>query len=643
MLHELLLSIWGYPTSLVQIVNTDFILLDKYFHPGERVLIKKILNIANDCNTIRNFIRKYSTIQENLENENENESLPQGLYLQGLCDGMDQSLEPFRAEIIELEKSVLHDAYIPMSMILSRIENYHFLFKTLNNIIRQIKTQKLHGCALLQCLHEYMNTGIPEVKIAIQKMMYCIHTIFYKQLTSWLLYGHLEDIHKEFFIQRTESSQDGCLFSEMNNNSGINKKHNDMWNYDIAVTMLPSYIRPSLAIKILAIGQTIIIFGNDPRQEKVYSAMDRTKNAIWGNNEHEYFGKLQSLQMKSIFNITEFENTIDELKKCVTKLLWHVAVDDAQLLQQLKLIKDFYLIGRGDLFLDFIKLTSHILNKTPTNHTSRDINLAFQMTMRKMMSNDESAGDNFNFIVPLSEIQSSSEVNSQSSESIQKDREDPIDKQGWGMIALQYRVIWPLQLLFNPKTLNDYNTIFRFLLRVKKTQINLWNLWTELMRSKNIDIGVLQLRNNLVFILDNLQYYLQVDVLESQYTLMENSMKNTKSFEDVQTAHSIFLANIMSQTFLSSNCEKNKNPVNNLIRLLLRLCDDFILQASMWEVTNLLSTEKEELKTLTDTLSSVMDLLIKTLNRVRAQPSGKHLAQLLLRLDFNRWFSKQMA
>lgn len=132
----------------------------------------------------------------------------------------------------------------------------------------QIKTQKLHGCALLQCLHEYMNTGIPEVKTAIQKMMYCIHTIFYKQLTSWLLYGHLEDVHKEFFIQRTESSQDGCLFSEMNNNSGTNKKHNDMWNYDIAVTMLPSYIRPSLAVKILAIGQTIIIFGNDPRQEK---------------------------------------------------------------------------------------------------------------------------------------------------------------------------------------------------------------------------------------------------------------------------------------------------------------------------------------------------------------------------------------
>lgn len=153
---------------------------------------------------------------------------------------------------------------------------------------------------------------------------------------------------------------------------------------------------------------------------------------------------------------------------------------------------------------------------------------------------------------------------------------------------------------------------------------------------------MLQLRNNLIFILENLQYYLQVDVLESQHAVMENRMKSTENFEDVQTAHSVFLANVLSQTFLASSNEKHKNPVNNLIRLLLRLCDDFILQASIWEVNKLLSTEKEELKALTDTLSTIMDLLIKTLNKVRAQPSGVHLAQLLLRLDFNRWFSMQM-
>lgn len=82
--------------------------------------------------------------------------------------------------------------------------------------------------------------------------------------------------------------------------------------------------------------------------------------------------------------------------------------------------------------------------------------------------------------------------------------------------------------------------------------------------------------------------------------------------------------------------------VNELIQLLLRLCDDFILQSSLWNMENLLDSEKEELQRLYDTLESLMDWLTKTLSRVRSQPSGEHLAQLLLRLDFNRWFSKKL-
>jgi len=61
-----------------------------------------------------------------------------------------------------------------------------------------------------------------------------------------------------------------------------------------------------------------------------------------------------------------------------------------------------------------------------------------------------------------------------------------LEKRGWGMITLKYKVVWPLHLLFSPAALNDYNTLFRFLLRVKKTQIDLWNLWSERMHHKNV-------------------------------------------------------------------------------------------------------------------------------------------------------------
>ncbi|XP_076235225.1 gamma-tubulin complex component 4 [Calliopsis andreniformis] len=643
MLHEVLLSLWGCSTNALQILETDTIDLEKYLHPGERALLKKILDIVEECNIIRNFIQECTTSHIS-KSSDEIQSIPQGLYLQALCEGMDQALEPFREEIVDLENTVLRDSYTPLSLILCRVQKYICLFSVLNSIIREIRTQKIHGCKLLQCLHQNMHTGIPEVKLALEKMACCIHIVFYKHLTSWLLYGHLEDIYNEFFIQKISDGQNSLILAENKNNivETVNAKFTaDMWDYDIQIDLLPSYIRPSLASKILTIGQTVIMFGNDPRQKKDFAVVNQTESSIWGDKEYEYFRKLQNLQKKPIFNIVEFERTIDELKQCITELLWRVAVEEAQLVQQLKLVKDFFLMGRGDLFLEFIRLTAHILNKCPTNHTSRDINLAFQIALRKMHLNDENAMDSFNFIVPVP-VEENEDIEIEGAEFTEKEREDPIERRGWGVISLKYKVIWPLHLLFSPTALNDYNTLFRFLLRVKKTQIDLWNLWSEHMYYKNIDIGVIQLRNNLIFIIDNLQYYLQVDVLESQYTIMETNMKNTRNFEDVQKAHSIFLANVMSQTFLLGSSSERKNPVNKLIKLLLRLCDDFILQASMWKVGNLLLTEKEELKTLSDTLESLMNWLTKTLNRVRAQPSGEHLAQLLLRLDFNRWFSKKM-
>lgn len=101
-------------------------------------------------------------------------------------------------------------------------------------------------------------------------MSHCVHTVFYKHLTSWLLYGHIEDMYNEFFIQKISERENSLILVDNKDNfDKINTKFTgDMWNYDVQIDLLPSYIRPSLATKILTIGQTIIMFGNDPRQKK---------------------------------------------------------------------------------------------------------------------------------------------------------------------------------------------------------------------------------------------------------------------------------------------------------------------------------------------------------------------------------------
>lgn len=61
-----------------------------------------------------------------------------GLYIRALCDGIDQALEPFREEIIELEHTVLNNSHTPLSLILCNVEKYTCLFSLLHSIIREV-------------------------------------------------------------------------------------------------------------------------------------------------------------------------------------------------------------------------------------------------------------------------------------------------------------------------------------------------------------------------------------------------------------------------------------------------------------------------------------------------------------------------
>lgn len=51
--------------------------------------------------------------------------------------------------------------------------------------------------------------------------------------------------------------------------------------------------------------------------------------------------------------------------------LWKLAVEEAELFLQLKLMKDFFLLGRGELFLEFIRQAASILQNPPVSSSTR--------------------------------------------------------------------------------------------------------------------------------------------------------------------------------------------------------------------------------------------------------------------------------
>ena len=131
-------------------------------------------------------------------------------------------------------------------------------------------------------------------------------------------------------------------------------------------------------------------------------------------------------------------------------------------------------------------------------------------------------------------------------------------------------------------SLPRYDGLFRFLLLLRRAQIALQQIWALLMqyRRKAEELRpVWELRTHMGFLIDNLQYYvqvfvcvcvcvcvrafmhvcvcvimysiIQVDVLEAQFSQLVEKIQSTHDFESIKHAHESFVTTLQSQLFFT--------------------------------------------------------------------------------------------
>ena len=81
---------------------------------------------------------------------------------------MDLVLEDYLEEIAELEKRYLQAPSHSLLFIYHKINVYEPLFLFLHKLIRGIKYQKLHGCAIIQYLHQNTLNGNQQIYLAMK-------------------------------------------------------------------------------------------------------------------------------------------------------------------------------------------------------------------------------------------------------------------------------------------------------------------------------------------------------------------------------------------------------------------------------------------------------------------------------------------
>ncbi|XP_026320640.1 gamma-tubulin complex component 4 [Hyposmocoma kahamanoa] len=650
MIHDALLVLWGCTQAQFDKTNV-------FSNQGDAEFYGRISDVAKSHYKIKNYVAATGFHARKIKSATSLKS--NGLYTQALSEGIADVLQSYKNTLVEVEGLVIGNHSYTLAFVYSYVEKYRSLFNTLNRIITTIKERDLRGCQILDLTHQYILNGNEMVHDAVLQIFSNINKVFINQLCTWMLYGELRDPYQEFFISHNlkHDSCDTLFSSPSTTNTGDKSLVSTLQDtimdcgYSINAIMIPHYIPLSLVQEILFIGKTVILFGFDPRKVKRTSffnnkslsplqkfGTDTRRFTIWEEKEAEFHDKLEKLKNPDVFEVCNLRTVVREIKECVTKHLWTVAVEEAQLIHELKLLKDFYLLGRGELFLELLRLTAHMLDKPTTRTGTRDMNHAFQLAARAVFLSNNIDIEKFSFELPYvkPEVSTNSSI----------DEDSNLVADGWSSIILKYDFKWPLHLLFTPEVLARYNDMFRLLLRIKKTQHDLHALWKTYKQSASFIMC--QLHNKLMFLMDNLQHYMQADVLETNFSLFMDAVNKTNDFEKLKKAHAEFLADVLSQSFLTvtsssaaSECSNKttdsiNNPVFCNIQELIKLCLSF---CSMSELANDKESEDYYIRGYSDRFNTLVKQLMQLLVSLRDRPCGVYLARLLMRLDYNRWLS----
>uniref|UniRef100_A0A8C6TNN5 Gamma-tubulin complex component n=1 Tax=Neogobius melanostomus TaxID=47308 RepID=A0A8C6TNN5_9GOBI len=623
MIHELLLALSGFPGTIFTWNKRNGLQVSQelpFLHPSEVGVLNRQCKLGSDYIRFTEFMEQHTGhvhAQDHVAAQAQTGL--HGVYLRAFCTGLDSMLQPYRQALLDLEHEFLGDPHLTISHVNYKLDQFQLLFPSVMVVVETIRAQKIHGCQILETVYKHSCGGLPPVRTALEKILCVCHGVLYKQLAAWMLHGLLLDQHEELFIRQgpsgsgSSANQDeedddlglgglsGKQLRELQDLRLIEEENMlapSLQQFSLRTEMLPSYIPVRVAEKILFVGESVQMFENHNH------GPSRT-GSILKHREDVFASELHRLKQQPLFSLVDFENLIDHIRSTVAEHLWTLMVEEADLIEQLKIIKDFFLLGRGELYQVFIDLAQHMLKTPPTASCCRPcLSGHFNPGREGAAAQDTSP------------------------------REPP--QSGWAALGLSYRVQWPLHILFTPAVLEKYNVVFRYLLSVRRVQSQLQHLWALQMQRKHLkssqtDAPQWRLRNHMAFLIDNLQYYLQVDVLESQFSQLLAQINSTRDFESIRLAHDHFLSNLLAQSFILLK------PVFHCLSEILELCHSFC--SLVGQNSALDERGAAQLDLLIKGFRRQSSLLFKILSSVRNHQINSDLAQLLLRLDYNKYYT----
>ncbi|GAB4829907.1 Gamma-tubulin complex component 4 [Ancistrocladus abbreviatus] len=678
-----------------------------FIQPSDRDVIERIVTLGFYYRELDRFATKsrnlswvrsgnicpLSRTEEIARRKNENQSV----YRRAIANAIVEILSVYKSAVLHVEQKLLAESVPILATITQGLNKFFVILPPLYELILEIEREDIRGGQLLNLLHKRCHCGVPELQACLQRLLWHGHQVMYNQLASWMIYGILQDPYGEFFIRRQEDrdAEHGSSYSDTLgklerlsvDNSSLTDWH---LGFHISLNMLPEYVHMRVAESILFAGKAVRVLRNPcpgfQSQDSVYNQLvPRQSQRMQGYTSQfsnqkdalldpELIGKellpqseadkieamLRDLKESSEFHKRSFECAMDSIRAIAASHLWQLVVVRADLNGHLKALKDYFLLAKGDFFQCLLEESRQLMRLPPRQSTAEaDLMVPFQLAAVKTISDEDKYFSRVSLRMPsIGVTVKSSQVDLPKSKAYTErisgsglsTTPSEISLDGWDGITLEYSIDWPLQLFFTQEVLSKYRQVFQYLLRLKRTQMELEKSWASAMHQDHTNFAkhrnerikglasqqrrqhfrpMWRVREHMAFLIRNLQFYIQVDVIESQWNVLQTRIRDSHDFTELVNFHQEYLSALISQSFLDIG------SVSRILDSIMKLCLQFC-----WSIENHETPNMAELDHITEEFNKKSNSLYTILrsSRLAGSQRAPFLRRFLLRLNFNSFF-----
>lgn len=358
-------------------------------------------------------------------------------------------------------------------------------------------------------------------------------------LRQWIYDGELSDPYLEFFVAEQHDLSD--------ERGGATSVWED--KYKLISPAVPSIITDQFANKVFLIGKSLNFI----------------RHGCYDGNWVESYSKSASKELRYGDTAT-LETSIDEAYKATMARLIHLMESKFHLFEHLTALKKYLLLGAGDFIALLMESLSSNLDRPASTQYRHTLTAQLEHAVRNSNAQYDSPDVLRRLDSRMLEL-SHGEI-------------------GWDVFTLEYKISPPVDVIVTPHGSKQYLKVFNFLWRVKRVEFALGSTWRRCITGAR---GVLSAVEDkfgadwkaarcvvaeMIHFVNQLQYYILFEVIESSWTDLQRAMRKPDStLDDLISAHAAYLNAITRKGLLGSSTADFPGQLHELLKIMLAYKD----------------------------------------------------------------------